>query len=231
VWVSLQTNLQADSKSWEFNAFGGALFKESGLGDGYRYLVAYYWGVTTLLSGSSYLVPGTVAEIIYAITYVLLGCLFASSMISSLSASLVESHEHNRAIADNLSGLRTFLAQRECEPMLGLEIMSQAEERLHMAKKHRLLEEDVVAISLLSAELRSLLKCDLLELDVRRQPLWAACVHVDGELLTLLCEHAIQTLVCAPGHEVFSRGASMEQSYVLAFGTMQYALTFDSSGE
>jgi len=224
-WVALVSNQQSDTgQSWErytaINYHTGTSFEEAGLSQAFIYFFAYYWSITTMFSGASFLVPMTTLETAFSCVYVLFGILFASSMISSMSAMLMDSHEAQREKTLKIQKLQLFLQQHNVDPMLSVMIQRQALER--MSVERRIAEEDVSVISLLSAELRTQLRFHLCAPVLSKLSLWRTCDYVDDQVIKNLCRVAVHEITCDPGQILFDAGKHMEQSYILIWGEMHY---------
>ena len=76
------------------------------LSESHWYLLAYYWSISTMFSGCSFLVPMTAVETLFSIVGVLLGGLFASNIISSMAAMLIERQDANRELQTRESSFK-----------------------------------------------------------------------------------------------------------------------------
>jgi hypothetical protein len=232
LWITVENNQSsATGASWAktvANMHNGNDVEDAGLSDAYVYLIAYYWAITTMFSGASFLAPMTTLESVFACSYVLFGILLASSMFSFMAAMLMDSHHRNREKWAKFSKLQNFLQQQGVNRVLSLMIQRQARER--MTVERRLVQTDVSVIMLLSAELRGQLKYSLWSPVIRRNPLWRTCEYVDEKVLKSLCKTGIGCVTLEPGEILFEPGDILEQTYFQVWGKLRYTLEMRDRG-
>jgi len=174
-----------------------------------KYLLAFYWSMTSMVSGASTMHPTNWKELLFVIFFVLCGLIVGGSIISSLAAMLMEflmlNADHNR----RLKLLRRYLFENKVGLKLAVPIERELIERT--TTKRRLSPKEVEILELLSTNLLAELWTYIFSPCLVTNPFFLACQKLDSSkksFLKSICSEAMAHDVHEPGARIFSPAAS-----------------------
>jgi len=193
----------------------------AGLPESYFYFLGFYWSTAALFSGSSMTMPTNSFEAILSVIFIIFGVMFASSLISTLAALLIDVHMNERENTEQMRTLRRFLKQHKISLTLSVSIQKQVFERMQV--EPRLSDQDVRVLNLLSANLRAELRHALCDYLLLSQDTLRVIADVDSLFIhELLKSDAVLIQAISPGEEIFSPGENYTSANIVAWGDLRY---------
>jgi len=192
------------------------------LPQGYLYLKSFYWSLTAMFAGESFLLPSNSTEAYFALMYIIFGMLFASSLISSLSAMLVDFQMLSRDTHEQQRKVQEFLFQMGVDTFLSTNITLQIMDR--MAVRPTLGLEDVPALHLLSVELRQKLWQAIYGPLLSTNHFLRTLDYLDDRLLMDICFSGVSWQTARPGEEIFEPGVNVPYAYYIIEGAILYKI-------
>mmetsp|Transcript_23172 Transcript_23172/g.51170 ORF Transcript_23172/g.51170 Transcript_23172/m.51170 type:complete len:1068 (+) Transcript_23172:69-3272(+) len=191
------------------------------LGPAYQYVVAYHWGLAQITLGAHDVNPLNVPERIYTISCNLFGLLFGGTLISVLSATLLDLKEMNQEREMKMRQLREFLSQHQVKATTRILVLGQVQDRIKQ-RETILTEKDVSALEVLSHHLMRELRFGLFSPHVQSHMLFQAWTTVNLECLKHLCMNGVEFLILLPDDELFSSGMPATTAYHVMKGKVIY---------
>jgi len=167
------------------------------------------------------------AERLFSIICLTFGLLFGSSLISSLSAAMVDFREMQRERNEKLRLLRRYLRENKVAARLAINVQKQVTER--MGRREKLHDSDVDAIQLLSMALRVQLRFDICGPSIMRNPLMRLFFSLDADIGKQICMRAVSMILLQPKDHLFAAGDMSIGVYYLKNGALSYDQDPDSS--
>jgi len=194
------------------------------LGAWYQYTLCYQWGLAQISLGAHDIIPINAVERIFTITCNMFGLLFGGTLISILSATLIDIKEINQETASKMQLMREYLLQHNVDIGVRLRVLSQLRERVK-ARDRVLVEKDVTALEVLShALLRDLREC-IFEEHLLTHAIFRAWSSLDEEILKhIYAEKELSQLFLLPDDELFTSSEVATAGYFLITGHMEYRL-------
>jgi len=231
LWYAIAFQLPSDTgASWlgTYLRVGQELHEYGELEDVYLYLTAFHWSMAQLTLGANELVPSSTGERIFSILMLFLGLLFSSTLVSGLSATLIDFQMRSGELNEKLRTLRRFLGQCNVDPTVALRVRQQAEQRL--AKKPMLTEKQVTALEVLSTTMRSELRFDIFKDHLLRHPIFRVWTNLNVATVKELCaDDSLDFQLFQPADDVFLPGEQCENAYYLVDGILRYTQDPESS--
>lgn len=193
----------------------------------YQYMVAFHWAAGQIALGSIDVTPSNSVERIVFVLTMMIGFLFGSTLVSMLSAAMMDYQMMQKDMTLKLRMLRQYLRENEVPAGIAVLVQRQVEQRLQ--ERERLDENDVVALSVLSAALRSQLRFEIQRPDLSRHPVFRLWIGMDTKLMHRTCMKAVSFLYLRPRDDLFAPGATAQSAYALVKGCLSYAQSPDSS--
>ena len=150
------------------------------LGILFQYTTALHWSITQMTPGSIPLQPLNSLERVWNIVCLVLGVLFFSSIISSLSAQMTQLKMVGQERQQLVSTLDRFLQENHISGSLGVSVKRQVEER--MLQRKPLALADVAATELLSDSLFKQLRTELCKGHLLRGHFFRLVYQVDSRV-------------------------------------------------
>eukprot|EP00913_Durusdinium_trenchii_P015055 g14120.t1 len=151
----------------------------------FQYTTAFHWALTQMTPGSMQVFPRNSLERLFNIFALVFGMIFFSSLISSLSATMVNFRMKSTQTANQMAELRRFLRQANISSKLAIGVQKEALERLMEVKP--LMVIDVKALKLLSADLQKELQYELCLPFLMRSGFYRVCHAADtGALKSIM---------------------------------------------
>jgi len=193
----------------------------------YQYITSIHWSMAQFTLGSIEIGCYNSVERLFNIGCLVLGLLFGSTLVSLLSATMVEYQMMRQDQTRKVRELRHYLQENSVSPGLAFLIQQQATERLRVTKKIQ--EKDVKALELLSRSLRTELRYEIMHPHISTHPLFHLWTSMDDYMVRGLCMDAIEYTYWRPEDEVFYAGTSTDKAYYLAKGKLVYTQYPESS--
>lgn len=222
VWFLISTTAAGDAaSSWLDlpDGMGQQTFRDAGPAT--QYTGALHWSISQLTPGNAQAVALNTYERAFSIVVLICGFLFSTTIISRLSALMVQFSMARKKQNEIVRVLRRYLRQRKVGSGLFRRVEKQI--RLRTSDSRHLCMKDVPALTKLSKSLRGELKREIYAPYVLQQPFFLLWDAFDARVLCNLCE----TLDCpafAQDDEIFAPGASVRTGYIVVGGTLSYTL-------
>lgn len=186
----------------------------------YLYTTAFHWAMAQMTLGSMELIAYSSIERVFSICFLLFGMLFSSTVISSLSAVMVNYQMRDAKRTEEIRKLRNFLRQNGVDADMAFRVRQQAENRLK--KPERLTEHDVPALAVLSPSLRANLRVNLFKRSIQSHPFFRLWFSISSGIVFEMCKTAVQVVFLQPYDELFAAGTVGEEAFFLTHGRARY---------
>merc|ERR1719191_2636051 len=135
------------------------------------------------LSSSVY--PTRGVEVLFLAGFLLCSFLFASTLVSSFSAMLMDLQMQNQELTDRMRTLKFFLYQHNVHPGLALQVQRQIQNCI--TKEMAIMERDVEVLGMLSTTMRTQLRHTLYAPHLRTCPFFKTCEFFSPSFIQDLC--------------------------------------------
>eukprot|EP00931_Biecheleriopsis_adriatica_P113692 TRINITY_DN8885_c0_g1_i1.p1 TRINITY_DN8885_c0_g1~~TRINITY_DN8885_c0_g1_i1.p1 ORF type:complete len:964 (-),score=128.94 TRINITY_DN8885_c0_g1_i1:65-2911(-) len=210
------------NQTWLDRFDGGPLghaFSEASVA--YQYTTALHWSITQMTPGSMEVFPTNPLERTINILCLIFGLFFGSTLISQLSAGLVQLNMARREERMRMDKLRRYLKENSVPLAMATIIQGQVTSRL--SHEPPLIEKDVHALQLLPSALRLQLQAEVFSTFLMRHPLFLQAFGQDStKVKELLRLNAIERVILSSGDELFCVDSPAEYVYLVLDGTLQY---------
>lgn len=187
----------------------------------YQYATAFHWSIAALTLGNMEITCKNSAERMFSIVCLVLGLLLGCTLISSVSATLVGFQVAKKEVTQQRRKLQRFMRENRVPMDVSHPIQQQATERLRLRK--RVLFQDVEAIALLSASLRSKLCFEVFRPQLVQHPLFRFWNDTANSTLQRFCTAEVETMPHRNDDELFIAGPEVaKQVYLLVEGAIKY---------
>jgi len=193
----------------------------------YQYMVSFHWAAGQIALGSIDVTPTNSVERMVFVLTMMIGFLFGSTLVSMLSAAMMDYQMMKKDITMKLRLLRQYLRENEVPALVSVLVQKQVEQRLQ--ERERLNEHDVNALGLLSVTLRSQLRFEIQQPHLTGHPLFRLWISMDIKLMHRTCMKAVNFLNMRPRDDLFSPGGVATCAYALVTGELHYTQSPDSS--
>mmetsp|Transcript_47509 Transcript_47509/g.152599 ORF Transcript_47509/g.152599 Transcript_47509/m.152599 type:complete len:1047 (+) Transcript_47509:68-3208(+) len=188
----------------------------------YQYTTAVHWAMTQMTPGSMQVFPKNSVERGVNLLCLLLGMLVFSSVISLLSAKLMQRQVAQKDRSQKLSALRRFLRKKGLAPRHSVLIEKAAVEALSMVNKKPVIMQDIQAIQVLPSSLRHWLKAELCRRHLVH-PLFRLWAIIDSPGIAQVCQEVVKSKALANGDVLFLVGGEANHAYHFIDGSMLYS--------
>lgn len=223
VWFAVGRYAHSDTGArwtdvfFEDNGGDGAAY---GAGFSFQYFTALHWSLSQITPGSMEVTPRNTAERQFNVICLCCGLLFASSLVSSMSASMMHLRMLKQGQMKSIAKLRQFLRQSGVDADVAVRVQKQAVDRL--AYKSRVTMKDVDALHLLSPSLLAHLKTNMFERHLYTNPVFRLVGQVHAATMQKInCEVASMAL-WSQDDDLFSPDEEAPAVYYLVTGTLEY---------
>mmetsp|Transcript_30545 Transcript_30545/g.71319 ORF Transcript_30545/g.71319 Transcript_30545/m.71319 type:complete len:1137 (+) Transcript_30545:102-3512(+) len=188
---------------------------------------ALYWSVSTMFAGSSPVLPKTTGAGCLAVTWIVLGAVFVTSVTSMLAASIIEQQQKQQEMNKKAQILNSFLSQCQTPTLLSVAVLDDFSKKVLEPKP--VTESDMPFLVMVKPTLRAALRehrygTAFYGNDVLRM----LCV-IHEPLLQQLCFTASNVAAFPIGEEVFEEGDEMDHSLLLTDGQAEYTFLRSST--
>merc|ERR1719329_62105 len=156
----------------------------------YAYVAAYHWAVITTSTGSMEIKPENTAERIFTIGCLLVGVLVGCSLVSSISANVMEAHALSLDSQKNMWMMNRYLAQHTVNKEMSVRVLKQA--KAAMIKSAVVSASQVEVLSTLSLQLRMELQSAVFSPHVLRHPLFRLWSNLYPPIMQHMCWEAMR---------------------------------------
>lgn len=184
----------------------------------YQYSTTLHWAFMQMGTGSTDVVPTNSNERCFGMFAVVLGTLFFSWFVSTLSTTFVTLGQMHAATDAQVRQLRKFLRQFRVSAKMSMLVERQAVDRLSLKKP--LTVADVSALAVLSPSLRDDLQVELCKPYLLRHAVFRILQAFDQNPVREIMVGCIQFVVTAD--VLFTAGAQASRTYVLDYGKVDY---------
>jgi len=195
-------------------------YSPESLPQSFLYASSVYWSMTSMTSGASIFMPKTSGESFFSLLFVTFGILVASSLISSLSAMLVEFNMRNSHRNEVLRKLTSFLRQHALNSGISTRVINQITSR--MAERHSISAEDIPSLQLLSVELREELWLNIFRPLLSRHDFLRALDYVDDKFMRHVCFEVVMWRGVKPGEVIVTAGSESDHAVFTKYGQLIY---------
>jgi len=193
----------------------------------YQYITSYHWTVAQITMGSMGINANNTSERLFSIFMLMLGLLFGATMVSSLSASMVDYQMLAKDKKEKLRALRRYLRENCVDHRVAVLVQQQAAARLW--KRARLAAKDVHALGVISVSLRAELHFELCRRHVVSHALFRFWADTDASMARNFCFECASFAFPMPGDDVFLPGTVTDASYLVVSGKLNYTQVPGSS--
>jgi len=176
--------------------------------------------------GSSDVTGVNSIEKIYTILCLIFGLLFGSTLVSSLSATMVEFQMLRNGRQQKLRMLRQFLSDNAVDLDISYMVQKQVKERL--GPSDSLTEQDVPVLQLLSSQLLAELRMEIHRVNLSTHALFSTWLGMDQSTFITLCSDLFFTFLRAED-QLFHPGEADDTCFNLVKGSLFYLQSPDSS--
>lgn len=194
----------------------------------YQYATSLHWSIAQMTLGAMEVAASNTAERFFNITMIFFGLLFSSTLVSSLSATMIDLRMQIKVHNQTLRSLRQFLRQHDVQADFSHRVTKAVVFRLK--QKDPLHEKDVPAIGLLSVSMRSELRYHLCKDHLVTHPFFHICSALNPEHTAQdVCSNATEISFLQRGDDLFLAGNECNNMYYLISGKLDYAQLPDTS--
>lgn len=186
----------------------------------YPYITAVHWSVAQFTLVGMEINCFNSTERLFCILCQMVGLLAGSTLVSLLSAKMVELQMTVTDHKDKFRRLRQYLRENKVERKMVFQILQQVMSR--QRRMQRLTEDEVPAIRLLSESLRVELRFEIFSPHLETHPLFQLWMSMDKSMVLRLCTDNIALMFYRPKDDLFTAGSRAEQIFFLARGRMNY---------
>lgn len=186
-----------------------------------EYIVAMQWTVATMtLGATTEVTPKTNLERLYNITLLVMAMISGSSLVSFISAQVVQIATLQQDQTRKLHNLRRFLLQEHVAEKLAGEIQRQAVDRL--GRQVPIDEADVDVLRMLSTSLRLELIVATRMCHVKKHPLLRIWGQIDASSIESLCQRGTSIAHLQPEDDLFMPTQVAHSAFNLIHGRLKY---------
>lgn len=193
----------------------------------YQYITSFHWSIAQICLGAMEVNSFTTVERFYSLMCLILGLLFGSTLVSSLSAAMFQVQMDMRDNYLKMKLVHQFLREKEVGRTLAVQVGKQVSERLK--QKVKVTEDKVKGLELLSASLRSKLRFDVVGRYLKQHSLFRLCINLDMALVDTLCRNCIRCKHLRRQDDVFHPGNEASCAYFFVSGALLYKQERESS--
>jgi len=187
----------------------------------YEYWTSFHWAISQCVLGAIEIPSVSTMERIFTILCMVAGLIIGSTLVSSLSASMVEFQMSSNERGHTLRTLRTFLRHHHVSTAVAYRVQKQVRERL--GQKPRLTDRDVPALDLLADTLRATLRTEIFSTRVTSLPIFRLWSQLDNALIRALCSEGVEFIYLRPLDFLIMPGREVHHAFMLDKGVATYS--------
>mmetsp|Transcript_13362 Transcript_13362/g.31321 ORF Transcript_13362/g.31321 Transcript_13362/m.31321 type:complete len:1132 (+) Transcript_13362:28-3423(+) len=192
-------------------------------GFAYEYFTCVHWAMAQSVLGAIEIPSNNSVERAFTVACLLMGLLVGSSLVSSLSASLVEFQITRQERSQMLRTLRTFLRDNKVPAVVAYNVQKQVIERVR--QKQMLMEKDVPALQHLSVSLRVAMRVEMYHGHLCKLPLFWLWSHIHPVMIRALCAEGVHFTLLRPKDTLTNPGSPADVAHVVVSGCLSYQAT------
>mmetsp|Transcript_51463 Transcript_51463/g.122383 ORF Transcript_51463/g.122383 Transcript_51463/m.122383 type:complete len:1164 (+) Transcript_51463:71-3562(+) len=192
----------------------------------FQYLTTFHWSLSQVTLGMTEVSAINSIEKMYTVSCLIFGLLFGSTLVSSLSATMVEFQMLRNGRQQKLRMLRQFLSDNSVDLDISYLVQKQVKERLNLS--NRLTEQDVPVLNVLSSQLIAELRMEIYRAHLISHLLFNTWLGMDRQAFMALCSELSFTFL-RPDDQLFNPGPADECCFFLISGPTLYRQTPDTS--
>jgi len=186
----------------------------------FQYFTSLHWSFTQMTPGSMEVTPTSTWERVFNVFCLVIGALFGSTLVSSLSAMMIKWQMMKMDRVSKVNLVCKFLRQHEVHSQLAVQVENQVNQRLTHSKQ--LTFQDVPELELLSSTLRESMFVEIFGRHISAYPLFGLWFVVDKPVYQDLCCKAIDYSYHSTSDYLFEPKIESENMYRLVSGRMSY---------
>eukprot|EP00403_Amphidinium_massartii_P004175 CAMPEP_0178379514 /NCGR_PEP_ID=MMETSP0689_2-20121128/4981_1 /TAXON_ID=160604 /ORGANISM="Amphidinium massartii, Strain CS-259" /LENGTH=1176 /DNA_ID=CAMNT_0019999617 /DNA_START=19 /DNA_END=3552 /DNA_ORIENTATION=- len=187
----------------------------------YQYVTSYHWTLAQMTPGPIDIVASNTTEQVVNSILLILGLLFGSLIVSLCSGQVMQLIMAQREMTLTLQALERFLRQSAIGTSLAIKVKRQVFDR--MAEERHITENDVHALNLLSATLRSQVICETRRPHLLTHALFRTWYGFDIGNFNMLCEKAVALQFLSPEDDLFLPEEDAAGCWVNIKGSLLYS--------
>lgn len=193
----------------------------------YQYFTSFHWAVSQITLGAMEVVSTTSFERGYTIFCLVSGLLFGSTLVSSLSATMLEVQMDKRDSYLKMQQMRQFLRENKVSRETQVQVEKQLTERLSV--KVKLKEDQVEGLKLISSAMRTHIRFEMFSQHMRSYPLFRLWINIDTEFMKRVCRESVHVTFLRNQDDLFTAGKAADDTYYLMIGRLTYTQEPESS--
>jgi hypothetical protein len=209
----------------EIMTVDGMEFSERSIG--YQYATSFHWAMSQITLGAMEVPSTNIVERFYTVACLLSGLLFGSTLVSSLSAMMLEAQMDKRDINQKLQQMRRYLREQRVDRTVAAQVERQLAERL--ATKAKLTQAEVSGFAKISASLRAQLQFEMFAPYLKSLPLFRLWISLDTAFVRTFCRECMDFKYLPLQDDLFSAGNPAKYAYYFYSGRMTYTQLPESS--
>lgn len=214
---------RSSNRSWLDLPRADGSYHETGFWD--AYLTSFHFSIAQVTQGCMDVYPLNYWERTFNILSCLIGLLFGTMLVGSLSATLVRFESMQEERTTKMNCLLRYLRQNNFDRMTQLQVRKQARARLN---DEVLLREDQVDIlELLSTTLKHQLREELFMPHLRHHAVFRLWLWFDRSASEQLCYEGCKFVYLHLGDDLFTPGKLMNVAYLIVRGDLEYKLHYN----
>jgi len=187
----------------------------------FQYATAFHWSVAQITLGAVEVTCGSTMERMYNVVCLLLGLLFGTTLISSISATMVDYQMNRKEQTDKLRIMRRYLHENAVAPRLAIRVTQQILERL--GERQRLHQGNVHALALLAPSLQLELRFHISRPHLNRHALFRLWTSLDQVGVQTHFMDVVDITSLRQQDELFIAGEEGNAAYLLVNGKLCYS--------
>ncbi|CAK0822917.1 unnamed protein product [Prorocentrum cordatum] len=180
----------------------------------------FHWSIAQICLGAMEVNSFTTTERFYSLMCLILGLLFGSTLVSSLSTAMFQVQMDMRDSYLKMKLVHCYLREKGVDRNLAVQVERQVAERLR--QKGKLTEDKVTALDCMSASLRSKLRLDVFGRYLKQHPLFRLFMSIEVELVETLCRTCMKYTHLRRQDDVFHPGYEASRAYFFVSGAIVY---------
>lgn len=222
-WIGKHAHSDTDGR-WISSVVAGSQISYEGVDEVFQYLSAFHWSMAQLTGGSNEINATNTSERIFSICLLFCGLLFSSTLVSSLSATMIDFQMQMNDTHQKIRTLRNFLRQNSVESGLSHRVVQEAEKRV--AGRDGLISyEDVSLLELLPNSMRTELRCQIFKRHMCCIPIFRLWTNLSPPAMQQMCSdecNSVCFVYLQPWDTLFNAGDFAGNAYFLVSGTLFY---------
>lgn len=204
--------------TWRQTANNDVMYEESS--EAFQYLTALHWAMSQMTPGSMEVYPTNSLERLCNVFCLLCCLIFSSSLVSVLSAKMIEFKMCRQQEMKQMDELRQFFHANQVEGALAQRVFHHVAVKMKSAKP--LVVDNVTAVKCLSSTLRQELHLELFGDKLLRYPI--ICAWPDDAVRRLIRNSAVTHTVLKAEEELFTVGTSPDTFYMFMQGSLRFSV-------